>query len=657
MMFDDLKKEAGQYYQNGQYQLALEKYIACREINPQAKELHFNIGLCHLKLENYDAANEAFSDALKIDVNYVKAQFNKAKLCFLHEKYEEALNDFEQMLKSNPLSYNEKIEALKGIEKCQLQRLKNKQLNEDEKIAALKSIERCQLMLQPKIYYLMVDFKFTSEGEVVILEGGNGPMSGFSGYDQLHEKSIATLFTEQLKKINPNWNIHFAHEKIAKKSKESNFFKDNSSTTSSIDQFSSYENVIVDSEKLISQNIKNSLAVNAGPFSQMVCFDKKLTHDVIPPKFRPKCVVISSLSDCNDEILKLIDSFAGKEIIIKESLESNGKGVHIVEKNEKSIKEKIKELIEKQTKRHTKLTSYFVIEEIVHSKLMDGYDTTLRGVFVVTIEKEKTSFIPLGLYHKFPPKPFTNENTRESLISSYNNDHHKSAKVSEKVAKCIWPQIEEAIVAALPKILAKDLSVHEEVAKLLEASSPTPEGKMLLSTLNSYYSKTKQTELQKYYAKLYIQYFPKEDHGYAVMGKLYFSEGKHLEAIKEYELAIEQNPNSTLHYNTLAACYFKLGTEKQDKILTCLEKSLKIEPTEEAYMQLVTYYMLSQNMIEACKKAKEGHERFTDSPTMKRIYETQMNVLQHMSNVMNKKLQLLNNEISDAPESYRKLKF
>lgn len=83
-------------YNQGQYAKALEDLAKARELNASMAEVYYTEGLCHQKLENWDAAKKAFQDCLKRNASDTDALYNLARLYYNEDELDIAQAYLEQ---------------------------------------------------------------------------------------------------------------------------------------------------------------------------------------------------------------------------------------------------------------------------------------------------------------------------------------------------------------------------------------------------------------------------------------------------------------------------------------------------------------------------------------------------------------------------------
>jgi FK506-binding protein 4/5 len=114
---DVLKKRAGELFKDGHYRAAMKKYNLIADYlqtptytdendKKKAEELKLsaqsNIALCHLKLNDHAECIRACEKALEIDPKNEKCLFRRGQSQLSMSNYDEAVKDFQEVLKLNP---------------------------------------------------------------------------------------------------------------------------------------------------------------------------------------------------------------------------------------------------------------------------------------------------------------------------------------------------------------------------------------------------------------------------------------------------------------------------------------------------------------------------------------------------------------------------
>ncbi|CAF4843842.1 unnamed protein product [Rotaria socialis] len=127
-----LKARADQLLKGGHYEVAIKKYKKIYEYLLSAIFSHdsdrqrckflkiasqSNLALCYMKMDNYDDAKRACSRALDFDDQNEKCMFRRGQCHLAMRFYDRAIQDFESVLKLNPLN----AAAKQQIQMCEQQ--------------------------------------------------------------------------------------------------------------------------------------------------------------------------------------------------------------------------------------------------------------------------------------------------------------------------------------------------------------------------------------------------------------------------------------------------------------------------------------------------------------------------------------------------------
>ena len=95
----------------GKYQDAVEYYTVAIGKNPSNPVYVANRAMAHLKLGNYELAEDDCTAAIKRDNKYVKAYLRRATARSVGGNYLEALMDYEEALRLEPKNSDAKREV------------------------------------------------------------------------------------------------------------------------------------------------------------------------------------------------------------------------------------------------------------------------------------------------------------------------------------------------------------------------------------------------------------------------------------------------------------------------------------------------------------------------------------------------------------------
>ena len=108
----ELNNKAAEYLEKGDYDAAVNRLQASLDLDSTAYETHYNLGIAATKAEKYDIALEAFENGLKIKPDYSNFYYS---LAVAQAEYADDLEDLSDNLKDEDLKKNEaKIADLKN---------------------------------------------------------------------------------------------------------------------------------------------------------------------------------------------------------------------------------------------------------------------------------------------------------------------------------------------------------------------------------------------------------------------------------------------------------------------------------------------------------------------------------------------------------------
>ncbi|XP_067247431.1 RNA polymerase II-associated protein 3 [Chanodichthys erythropterus] len=109
------KEKGNQFFKDGQYDSAIECYTRAMDADPYNPVLPTNRAACFFRLKKYAVAESDCHLAIALDSKYVKAYVRRAATRAALKKHQEALEDYEMVLKLDP----ENSEARSEIQKLQ----------------------------------------------------------------------------------------------------------------------------------------------------------------------------------------------------------------------------------------------------------------------------------------------------------------------------------------------------------------------------------------------------------------------------------------------------------------------------------------------------------------------------------------------------------
>lgn len=120
-----LRKDGFAYYQDKQYDKAIEKMNKAIELDPQDYYTYYYRGICYLELKDYQKAISDFDKAIELNPNYSDAYGARGLSYTFVKDYQQALNDFNEMLRLDPT--NRSAQTNKDILLKKINRLKEEQ--------------------------------------------------------------------------------------------------------------------------------------------------------------------------------------------------------------------------------------------------------------------------------------------------------------------------------------------------------------------------------------------------------------------------------------------------------------------------------------------------------------------------------------------------
>ncbi|MBN2089809.1 tetratricopeptide repeat protein [candidate division KSB1 bacterium] len=125
---DELTKDANLLFLQKNYQAALAKYLQISEISPFNSKCYYNIGTCYERLNDQKMAITAYQKALLIKSNFTDAlnalsrlggkmldeevkdaSLNRANSLVMQKKYDEAIAEYKNYIKKEPLNFQTQV--------------------------------------------------------------------------------------------------------------------------------------------------------------------------------------------------------------------------------------------------------------------------------------------------------------------------------------------------------------------------------------------------------------------------------------------------------------------------------------------------------------------------------------------------------------------
>ncbi|MEM2974161.1 MAG: tetratricopeptide repeat protein [Candidatus Micrarchaeia archaeon] len=95
-------EKGNNYYEQGDYDRAIENYNMAIILNPQFLEAYFNRALCYYNKKNYDKAIEDYTHAIDIDPDNPLIYNNRGDAYYRKQDFEKAIADYDKAISLNP---------------------------------------------------------------------------------------------------------------------------------------------------------------------------------------------------------------------------------------------------------------------------------------------------------------------------------------------------------------------------------------------------------------------------------------------------------------------------------------------------------------------------------------------------------------------------
>jgi len=99
-----LLNQGNRYYQQGDYEKALEKYRQAQIASPGKPQINFNLGDAYYKMENYPEAEREYQNSLSFRDKKLRAAayYNLGNTAYRQAKLDEAIDFYKKSLVLNP---------------------------------------------------------------------------------------------------------------------------------------------------------------------------------------------------------------------------------------------------------------------------------------------------------------------------------------------------------------------------------------------------------------------------------------------------------------------------------------------------------------------------------------------------------------------------
>ncbi len=95
---DELYEKGVEAYKNGDFELAIEYYSQCIELNENIAVVYNNRGICYNNQKKYDEAIKDYDKAIELDENEVGTYFNRGLCYHDQKKYDKAIKDYDKAI-------------------------------------------------------------------------------------------------------------------------------------------------------------------------------------------------------------------------------------------------------------------------------------------------------------------------------------------------------------------------------------------------------------------------------------------------------------------------------------------------------------------------------------------------------------------------------
>ena len=98
----EFHKKGVLHYKSQNYQAAVNMYTKAVKLNPNNFRAYSNRGVSYSMLEKYELAIDDFTQSIKIDPNYLFSYTNRGRAYYYLESYENAIADFTKAINIDP---------------------------------------------------------------------------------------------------------------------------------------------------------------------------------------------------------------------------------------------------------------------------------------------------------------------------------------------------------------------------------------------------------------------------------------------------------------------------------------------------------------------------------------------------------------------------
>jgi len=550
-----------QFFHAKQWQKALTQYQLALDLDPTFVKALFNKGIVLKILKRFPEAISAFSAVAEKESSHEKALYNHADCLIKMGDHKEALIKFRLLVEQYP----DNIEIRKAF------------LMLHHRYAAF-------------VGYVALDLKLNQNGEIKILEFGDGFQSGVVGLQTLQDADninfASDLIRDAAKDLHSDCRIlsspgsQFAIDEAS--------FKALSQTTAK--KVTDPENVndyrmLVGSPKYFP--LPNDILLMNNTVQSYIAEDKYLQHEAFDRSkmlmMRPATVILSK-GENTRVMLKKVNRVMGeaKFVVIKEPDFEQGQGVLVIEKKDLHLYLDILSRLDPMQRMQRFMASKIddpalqsllmmecqhskiIVEEYVTSKPIFSkggiYDATMRVMCLVVRNERKIELCPIAAYWKLPKSPVNDShaNRRDKTISSFHEDHFSSETVAASDREDVYRQLKENLPAVFAAVLGYD---YMDEMTLKTATTKVEKNHKYLDLLRYANILLDFNELliAEHLIRMALKIVPNGYRGYHILGQLFQTKGIHKEAIQNFSLAIQYSPSFIRSIFGRAKSYFELG--------------------------------------------------------------------------------------------------
>ncbi|KAF6772989.1 hypothetical protein AHF37_08204 [Paragonimus kellicotti] len=190
---DLFKEEANRFFKDGDYNKAIEKYTEALDLKESA--VYFsNRSLAYLRTECFGYALNDASKAIALDCSYVKGYYRRAMVYMALEKFKEALQDLETLLRLAPQDKTARAKY-KACHKIYRRQLFEQAISVEEKASVLESFDPSSIVVEPSYDGPHLE-TLESEKYIVTESFMLALMEHYKAQNKLHKKYAMIILKE-----------------------------------------------------------------------------------------------------------------------------------------------------------------------------------------------------------------------------------------------------------------------------------------------------------------------------------------------------------------------------------------------------------------------------------------------------------------------------